>query len=138
MIDLNITMLIQLLNFLIVLVGLNALLVRPIREIIKQRKDKMSGLLGDAEQFAEAAEAKLKNYEAALVEARKSAQVERDKAKEAALEDEASIVSKANTNAQAAITASRQEIRANVETAMATLRGQVGALAEKATAKVLG
>ncbi|UZP69087.1 ATP synthase F0 subunit B [Desulfovibrio mangrovi] len=138
MINLDITLVIQLVNFLVVLFVLNALLIRPIREIIKQRQDKMSGLLGDAEQFVGSAEAKLKNYEAALTEARKNATAEREKVKEAALVQEAGILAKANQEAQAVISASREKVTADVAKAMETLKGQVGALAGKATAKVLG
>ena len=138
MIDLNITLLIQLVNFLIVLVGLNALLIRPIREIIKQRQDKMSGLLGDSEQFTSAADEKLTNYETALADARAAAVAERDAIKEEGLTAEAEIVSNATKAAQDKMSASREQIRADVEQAMEVLKGQVGALADKATAKVLG
>lgn len=138
MIDINFTVLIQLVNFLIVLVGLNALLIRPIREIIKQRQDKMSGLLGDSEQFASAADEKLTNYETTLAEARAAAIAERDTIKEAGLAAEAEILSKATKEAQDSIAASREQIRADVQKAMDVLTGQVGALADKATAKVLG
>ncbi len=138
MINLDITLLIQLVNFLIVLVGLNALLIRPIREIIRQRQDKMSGLLGETEQFIGSAEAKLANYEVALADARKNATAERESVKEAALAHEADILAKANREAQGVISASRDKVAADVAMAMEALKGQVGALAGKATAKVLG
>ena len=138
MIDLDITLLIQLVNFLIVLVGLNALLIRPIREIIKQRQDKMLGLLGDAEQFVEASDSKIKNYENALAEARKTAMAEREKVKEAALAQEADIVAKATADAHASLAASREKVATDVASAMDSLRGQVGTLAEQTMAKVLG
>lgn len=138
MIDLDITLLIQLVNFLIVLVGLNALLIRPIREIIKQRQDKVLGLLGDAEQFVEASDSKIKNYENALIDARKAAVAEREKVKEAALAQETGIVAKATADAQASIAASREKVATDVASAMDKLKGQVGALAEQTIAKVLG
>jgi len=138
MIDLDITLLIQLVNFLIVLVGLNALLIRPIRDIIKQRQNKMLGLLGDAEQFVEASDSKIKNYENALADARKTAVAEREKVKEAALAQEAEIVAKATAEAHATIAASREKVATDVVKAMDNLKGQVGVLAEQAMAKVLG
>ena len=42
-VDLNITLWIQLANFLVTLVVLNYLLISPIRKIIRKRKDNVEG-----------------------------------------------------------------------------------------------
>lgn len=138
MIDLNITMLFQLVNFLVTLVVLNALLIRPVREIIKQRQGKMAGLLGESEQFSGQAEAKIKNYEAILAQARSEAASERELARAAGQAREHDIVLAANKEAQDYLLKARADVSAQVATAMDSLRSQVGALAAKATAKVLG
>lgn len=138
MIDLNITMLFQLVNFLVTLVVLNALLIRPIREIIKKRSDKMADLLGESEQFFCQAGDKLKNYEAVLAITRAEAAAERDKAKAAGIAREQEIVTAAAQEAQDYLTASRASVTDQVTKAMDDLKGQVGALAASATAKVLG
>ncbi|ABB37791.1 H+transporting two-sector ATPase B/B' subunit [Oleidesulfovibrio alaskensis G20] len=138
MINLDFTLLIQLVNFLVTLLVLNALLIRPIREIIKQRADKMSGLVGDTEGFLDAANQKLSNYETALSEARRNASAVRDAQKEQGLAREQELVTAASEEAQAILQASRKQVAKDVQEAMETLKGQVGALAEKATAKVLG
>ncbi|WP_353117383.1 ATP synthase F0 subunit B [Nitratidesulfovibrio sp.] len=138
MIDLNITFFFQLVNFLVTLVVLNAILIRPVRDIIRQRRDKMSGLLGESEQFAGQADTKLKNYEATLVKARAEATAERDKARAEGVAREQVILASAGRQAQDYLEKSRQEVAVQVKTAMDTLKGQVDALAAKATAKVLG
>lgn len=138
MIDLNITFFFQLVNFLVTLVVLNAILIRPVRDIIRQRRDKMSGLLGESEQFAGQADTKLKNYEATLVKARAEATAERDKARAEGVAREQVILAGAGRQAQDYLEKSRQEVAVQVKTAMDTLKGQVDALAAKATAKVLG
>lgn len=138
MINLDFTLLIQLVNFIVTLLVLNALLIRPIREIIKQRADKMSGLVGDTEGFLENANQKLSNYEAALSEARRGASAVREAKKEEGLTKEQELVTAASNEAQAILQASREQVAKDVKAAMDTLKGQVGALAEKATAKVLG
>ena len=51
MVDLNITLWIQLANFLVTLVVLNYLLISPIRKIIRKRKDNVEGLIGEIEAF---------------------------------------------------------------------------------------
>lgn len=138
MIDLDITFFFQLVNFLVTLVVLNAILIRPVRGIIRQRRDKMAGLLGQSEQFAGQADAKLKNYEAALARARAEGAAERDVARAGGVAREQEILADAGRRAQDYLETSRQEVAAQVETAMETLKGQVDALAAKATAKVLG
>ena len=138
MIDLNITFFFQLVNFLVTLVVLNAILIRPVRGTIRQRRDKMPGLLGESEQYAGQADTKLKNYEATLVKARAEATAERDKARAEGVAREQVILADAGRQAQDYLVKSRQEVAAQVKTAMDALKGQVDALAAKATAKVLG
>ncbi len=70
MIQLNITFFIQLVNFLILLAVLNLILYRPIRGIIKQRRERLGGYLSDIEKFNVEADAKLRDYEDALAKAR--------------------------------------------------------------------
>jgi F-type H+-transporting ATPase subunit b len=98
----------------------------------------MSGLVGDTEGFLDAANQKLSNYETALSEARRNASAVRDAQKEQGLAREQELVTAASEEAQAILQASRKQVAKDVQEAMETLKGQVGALAEKATAKVLG
>ncbi|MFW6315458.1 MAG: ATP synthase F0 subunit B, partial [Desulfohalobiaceae bacterium] len=70
MIDLNITMLIQLVNFLILLAVLNLILIKPIRGIVQQRQEKMAGELSRIEEFNAEAERKMQEYQQALDKAR--------------------------------------------------------------------
>ena len=51
MVDLNITLWIQLANFLVTLVVLNYLLISPIRKIIRKRKDNVEGSSTQELQF---------------------------------------------------------------------------------------
>lgn len=51
MLDLNVTMIFQLVNFLVAIYVLNILLIRPIRDIIKKRNGIMDGMAEEAESF---------------------------------------------------------------------------------------
>lgn len=137
MINLDITMLVQFINFVVTLVVLNILLVRPIRGIIKKRAGVMDNLLTEAETFTQSAEEKLKNYEAALDEARKAGTAERLRFKDEGQEEEKKVVGAATKEAQDTLAAARGEIKSQSEAAMSTLKSQVDTLAEKAVAKVL-
>ena len=56
MLDLNITLVFQLVNFFIALYVLNLLLIRPIREIIRKRKAVMDDMSGESESYEYQAE----------------------------------------------------------------------------------
>ncbi len=137
MIDIDTTFYVQLGNFLVTLVGLNYLLVKPLRAKLKERADHMAGLLKESESFAERAEEKLKNYEEVLAEARKAGTAARLDVKAAAEAEETSLVEAAAAKAQAELAAARETIAKETEAAMATLKGQVPAMADKVAAKVL-
>ena len=66
MVDLNITLWIQLANFLVTLVVLNYLLISPIRKIIRKRKDNVEGLIGEIEAFTAEKQQLLDEYESEL------------------------------------------------------------------------
>lgn len=138
MIDLNYTFFVQFVNFIITLFVLNYLLVSPIREIIKKRKDMMGGLVGDTEKFTAAADEKLANYKKALDEARMQGADKRTSMKDEGAAEEKAILSAANQEAAETLKAERKAVDAEVESAMAGLKGQIDGLADKAVAKVLG
>lgn len=138
MIDLNISFVIQLINFLITLFVLNYLLVKPIRGIIQKRADKMGSMLTEAEKFSEQADAKIKNYEAELLKARATATAERNSMKEAGENEEKAIVAEATAEAQQTVQEARKEVEAQVQKALSGLKGQVDQLANKAAERVLG
>lgn len=138
MIDLNVSFVVQLVNFLITIVVLNWLLIKPIREIIQKRKDTVAGLVSEVETFSGDASAKLEKYEEALIAARKQATEERERVKDVAVAEESKLVSAAMEDAQSVLKAAREDIRAQVNSAMDSLKGQVDALAQKATERVLG
>lgn len=137
MINIDITLLVQFINFVITLFVLNILLVRPIRDILKKRAGAMADLVGETERFSQSAEEKLKNYEAALDEARKAGTAERLRYKDEGLAKEKEIMSAANAKAQEGLAAARSEIESQSQTAMKSLKGQVDKLAKKAVAKIL-
>lgn len=138
MIDLDLTFFFQLANFIGTLIVLNFLLIKPIRTIVKQRAGVVSGLLGDVDAFTKDAEGKLKNYEAALSEARIAGTNERLKLKSEATAEEKKLLDAATKQAQERLVAARAETAGQVKAAFEQLKASVGAMADKAAAKVLG
>ncbi len=138
MLDINITMLFQLMNFFIALYVLNILLIRPIRAIIRERKGKMDGLLGEAEAFNRESGERLSSYEAALLKARHDAGGIRSAARNDALAEQQRIVAKAGSSAQEYLAEAQRSIRADADEALAVLRKQVKDISGRAIAKMLG
>lgn len=139
MINLSVPLIIiQMCNFLVTLVALNYLLIKPIREIIAKRNAKVAGLISETESFTESAENKLKNYDAELVKARSEAAAKREILKAEAAEQEHEILGRASADAQVFIQESKARVASEVESAMKVLKAQVDALSAKAVNRILG
>ncbi|MDR2893596.1 MAG: ATP synthase F0 subunit B [Deltaproteobacteria bacterium] len=136
-IDLDITLLIQAANFLIAMVVLNLVLIRPIRDILKKRREVMNGLLKESEGFTSLADSRLNNYEAELDAARTRASAQKEQIRQQGLDSEQSILGSAQQEAQSLLQKSRKEISQSVENSMRVLRGQVDELAGKAVSRIL-
>jgi len=138
MIDLDQTFLIQLVNFLVAVVGLNVLLIRPIREKIQERNTLMAGQLANIENFTSSADEKLKSYEQALDSTRQQGLELRKQMRAEGATEEQQIMSVAGKEVAATMKANQEEIAAQVVTAKQTLSADVEKFAQKATAKILG
>jgi F-type H+-transporting ATPase subunit b len=138
MIDIDKTFLIQLVNFLITLIGLNILLVRPIREKIAERGKLMADQLGVIEDFNASAEEKLKSYQSAMDSARQQGLELRKELRAEGAASEQQIMSAAGKEVAAAMQAAQADIAGQVKNAKAALAGDVARFAQKATAKILG
>lgn len=138
MLDINITLLIQLLNFIVTLVVLDFLLIRPIRGIIRKRRDLAGGMLADAEAFTAKAAASLKNYEAALTRAREDAAAMRETRKNEALAREAGLLEAARQEAHEFLQSSREETKNAVAKAMADVENRIPALSRLVVGRLLG
>ena len=64
MISIDVTLFFQVVNFLITLFILNALIIRPIRDVLARRRAHNEALAGDAGSMKDIAARKLESYEA--------------------------------------------------------------------------
>lgn len=125
MLDLNITLLFQLVNFLVAIYVLNLLLVKPIREIIKKRKGVLDDLERGATDFESQAAQKLDMYEASLAKARLEASATREQGRNNGLAERNAIVGDAQKSARDILEEARKTVQAQAETALAELRAKV-------------
>ena len=125
MLDLNITLVFQLVNFFIAIFVLNILLIRPIREIIKKRNGVMDNLAGEADSFESQAAERLANYEAELARARQDAGLTREEGRNACLTEQQGIVGTAQKSARDILADTRRSLRGQAEATLSELRNQV-------------
>ena len=137
MIELNMTLLIQLVNFLILLAVLNLILYRPIRGVIKRRSEKLASDMSEVEKFNERAGEKLGNYEQSLQEARKQAGDIRAQYRDEGSEQEKEITDQARREANEELESARQQLREQRESAQEQLLREVDQYAEKVAQKVM-
>ncbi len=137
MIQLNITFFIQLVNFLILLAVLNLILYRPIRSIIKQRRERLGGYLSDIERFNVEAEAKLRDYEEELARARSEASKVKGEYKAEAMEVEQEVIARAKEEAMKRLEETRKELMKQGESVRKQLSAQVEEYAQMVAERVM-
>jgi F-type H+-transporting ATPase subunit b len=137
MIDLNATFFVQFVNFLLILILLNVILIGPIRRILKKRAAFVASQMEGIESFTTTADTKLKDYEKALDQARQQATAGRLELKAEGLAKEKALLEAAGAEAAGQVQAARADITAQANAAREALKAGVSGLASKAVGKVL-
>lgn len=138
MIDLDRTIVIQLVNFLIAVVMLNYILIKPIRRQIASRQELTAEYTTATETFIAEANEKLAGYESALADARSQASFSRDAIKAEGLARQQEMLELAQSQAQSFLLSSREQTAQDAKAAMDSLLSQVTVFADKAMKKILG
>jgi F-type H+-transporting ATPase subunit b len=134
----NWTVGIQIINFLIILWILNLILYRPIRNILRQRKEKIEGLEVTIETYNEDAQEKDAAFAAGIKEARTKGLNEKEALLQTAADEEKEIIAKVNAKAQAELADIREKISQEAQTAKAVLQTKVDEFASVICQKILG
>ncbi len=132
------TVFIQIINFLFILWILNRILYRPIRNILRQRKEKMDGLELSIQTYNDDAAEKDAAFAAGIKEARTKGLSEKESLLQTAAEEEKEIIAKVNEKAQAEMADIRQKISQEAQTAKAALQTKVEEFADDICQKILG
>lgn len=138
MIDLNMTMLAQVLNFLILVVILTKVAYKPLMKALKERQDKIAHSIASAEKDEMKAKQVLTEYQQQLASARIQAQEIVDKAIKLAAEEREVCVAETKAEINRMKKAAQEDIQRERELAVAQLKGEVVALSMAAAAKIIG
>jgi len=132
------SLIIQIANFLLIIWILNLILYRPIRNILRQRKEKIEGLELRIETYNEDAQKKDEAFASGIREARAKGLKEKETLQQAAAEEEKQIIANENTKAQAELVEIRKKIVKDAEAARASLQEKVDEFANDICQKILG
>ncbi len=138
MIELDGTLVLQFVNFMILMVVLNALLFKPLRAALQARKETIEGSKAKVHDIDEQVQAQIARYEAQLQEARQQGGQERSALRKTGQEEEARILGEANRSAAERLQTITAQIQDEANSARQALRGETEALAKEIAGKVLG
>lgn len=138
MVSLDQSIIIQIVNFLILIWVLNMVLYKPIRSILSQRKEKVSGLSQNITALSQEAESQDMAYGAGIRDARSKGKMEKDAMMEAAAAEEKSVLDRINAQAQADLADVKSKISKDAEQVRSALQDQVDDFAAAITQKILG
>jgi len=137
-IDIDLSFLIQLINFLVLLAVLNILLYKPIRKVLAERQGKIADAKSRAEGVDQDVQVKMAEYEARLKEMKSGAADERGALVKEAQVEEAAILESARKDASETITAIKARISKEAADARTILQEQAKLLSVDICEKVLG
>ncbi len=138
MLDINYTVCIQIVNFLILLAVLNTFLFKPIRGILTKRNEETNSLKGKIDGFNSQSDKYEEDIETSKVQARKEGHLERENFKGEGLEEEKRIVQDAISSAEGKVGAAKKDLEQRMADVRKSLEGQITAFSNELAEKVLG
>jgi F-type H+-transporting ATPase subunit b len=137
-INLDLTFVVQIINFLILMMVLNVVLYRPIRKAIAERAATVDAARRRAESVDSEVQDKVAQYEARLKEAKGKAGEERNVLRAEALAEEAAALDAARREADGTLASVREAVAREAAEARTVLQEQARVLSRDICEKVLG
>jgi F-type H+-transporting ATPase subunit b len=138
MVSVDGSLVVQIVNFLLLIWILNLVLYKPIRKILLERKEKVDGMQSVIEGSAEEVKSKEAEYANGVRQARADGQKKKEELLQAAAEEEKAIIGKINDAAQAELKEVKEKIAREMGTVKAALEEEVDAFADAIGKKILG
>ena len=138
MINIDVSLVYQLINFIALIFILNLLLYRPIRKVLIQRKERISGLEDNITSLGEEAQAQDEAFKVGMRDARAKGLKEKDALIQEATAEEKEILDKINAKAQAELAEVKAKIAQDVEGVRSSLAQEIDGFAQAIGQKILG
>lgn len=138
MLSVDLTLLIQIANFLVLLFLLNIFLFKPIRGILAKRNEEESALQESIDSFQSRADESEKGVIEGQSKARKEGVTEKDSLKGQGMEKEQGILQEAASAAEEKIGIAKKDMEAKMADVRKSLEDQVSAFSNELAEKILG
>jgi F-type H+-transporting ATPase subunit b len=138
MIDIDISLLYQIINFLVLLIALHYILFKPIRQIMQEREQGISASFGDAKSAQDRVKSLLDNYNASLTEAKQKAATAYNTLYQQGLDAQRDMIAAERAKGSEMLDKARAEVTAASAAARADLRKEAERLSQEITTKLLG
>src|SRR5512139_3278054 len=137
-IQINITLLIQIINFLILLFLLNAILYKPVMAKIRERESRIREDRAKAAELEGEVQTQEERHQQEMAAARQQGAQEKNLLTAESKKKEAAILEKARQEAAVIVDQMKASIRAESEEARKTLAAEMTPLAQSIFQKILG
>ena len=134
----DISLIVQIANFLIIIWVLNIVLYRPIRKILIERKEKITSLEQNVEKLNEDAAGKDEAFLVGIKDARTRGLKEKEVLLKEGTEEEKKIIEQINQKAQANLAEVRDKIATDAQNVRASLNKEIDTFANAISEKILG
>ena len=132
------TIILQFVNFIVLMAVLNAILYRPMRNMLKHRKETIDGSHERASELESQIEEKMARYEEKLQEAKLQGNQEKNQLRQAAATEEAGILGEARDEATKRLQAVKEQVAGEADAAGKKLKSDAETLASDIATKILG
>ncbi len=138
MVDIDISLLYQLINFIVLLVALNFILFRPLLAIMRERRQTIGGAFSDAKTAQEKMQSLLEKYNVSLADAKQKAAAAYNALYQQGLDAQRDMITAERSKAGELLDKARAEVASASAAAKADLKKEVEHLAQDISAKLLG
>ncbi len=138
MIDINLSVIVQIINFVFLIWVLNIILFKPIRKVLNQRKEKILSLEKNIDNCHRDLREKEASFQKGIKDARKRGLKQKEALLQEAAEEEKKIIVQINQQIQAEGVALRDKIAKDVLRVRETLQHEIEGFAEEIERKILG
>jgi F-type H+-transporting ATPase subunit b len=138
MVDIDKSLLLQMVNFLFLLWILNIILYRPIRRILAERKQRIDGFIQDIKRLGQQIEDQKSEIADLTNLARKKGFEEKEALKQEGQKEQERLLAEINAQMEAKISEVKSQIAGDITAARKTLQSQIETFARELATKILG
>ena len=138
MVNVNYSLIIQIINFIFLIWALNLVLYRPIRRVIHQRNEKVEGLEEGIKNYEQDVVDKDKAISDGIKQAREKGAEEKEALENEAREQEKQKIAEIHEKARQEIEQVREQIGRDMDATRQSLETEVDQFADEISQKILG